>query len=153
MTAIVAALLLGVAGCTANNEPQSVVTVTASPEPLPAYRGPLTLKSFKVEDVDFDSKTLTGSDAEIDIHAANIIWKYADVDFEAMNDTKLMVAPGQVNSRAECEAVAQAGKDDYVITRTDDILCVRTANGTVARLQVIKFGKETVTLDATVWRR
>ncbi|MFI7632926.1 hypothetical protein [Nonomuraea sp. NPDC049400] len=152
MTAIVAALLLGVTGCTAS-EPQSVVTVTASPEPLPAYRGPLTLEYSKVEDVNFDSETLAGGDAEIDIHAAQILWKIADVDFKAMNDTKLMVAPGQVNSRAECAAVAQAGKDTYVIARTDDILCVRTANGAVARLQVIKFGKETVTLDATVWRR
>ncbi|MDP4511515.1 hypothetical protein [Nonomuraea turcica] len=153
---MVVAALLGVAGCSvvdAYNKPQSVVTVTASPEPLPAYRGPLTLESSKVEGVDFDSKTLTGGDAEIDFHALYIDERYAVVDFEIMNGAKFAEAPGQVNSRAECEAMAKSGENVLISPQPDDILCVRTSNGTVARLQVIEFGKESVTLDATVWRR
>ncbi|MFI7143727.1 hypothetical protein ACIBO2_02360 [Nonomuraea sp. NPDC050022] len=116
-----------------------------------------------MEDTDVDSTSLTGDDAEIDIHVAYIVDEddrnNAQVDFVPMNDAKLNVASGQVSSRAECEAVAQAmpahdGNGRQMIgARKDDIVCVRTANGTVARLQVIKFGEDTVTLDATVWRR
>ncbi|MEV1245345.1 hypothetical protein [Nonomuraea sp. NPDC049750] len=133
------------------------VTVTASPELLPAHRGPLTLDWL--EDTDVDSKSLTGDDAEIDIHVAYIVDEddrnNAQVDFVPMNDAKLNVASGQVSSRAECEAMpAHDGNGWQMIgARKDDIVCVRTASGTVARLQVIKFGEDTVTLDATVWRR
>lgn len=93
------------------------------------------------------------------VHVASIIWNDTAVNFEPQNDAKLDLAPGQVSSRTECEAVAQAmpthkGKGQHLIGAIkDDIVCVRTANGTVARLRVIKFGKDSVALDATVWRR